>query len=103
MILNALIMSKEDIQLKTSTNRTTGEVTQRGHVRLLVTNPTNLLDVSLTPEQVAAGVPEQLKNYISKQSNFLVDYRDMAFAGDNGQHVSIKGFVFVGFPEQVNK
>lgn len=100
MKLNAIIMSQQDIQLKISVNRQTGESTQRGHFKLLVTNPTNLLDISLTPEQVKDGVPTQLQACIGKQMDFLVDYRDMAFAGDNGQHIALKNFVFVGFPEK---
>lgn len=99
MKLNALLMSTEDIQLKTVIDRSTGEQRQRGIVRLLVTNPTNLLDVTISPDQVSAGVHQELAKRIGKQSDFLVDYRDLSFANDEGKYVAIKGFIFVGFPQ----
>jgi len=99
MELNGIILSSDDIELKTRVNRQTGEETQTGKFRFLVSHPSDLIDVSLSADQVKDGVAKALSALVGKQTKLHIAYRDMGFAGENGQHVSIKGFTLHQIPE----
>lgn len=99
MEIKGTLLSADDIELKTSVNRQTGEEVQRGKFRFLVSHPTALLDVTVQPEQVKSGVLDLIRGVVGKPCTMHIDYRNMSFGNDQGQHVSINQHVFVGFPE----
>lgn len=98
MIIQAQILSDTDITTKTRTNPNTGEMTKTGTLRLLTFEPTEIIDVRLTADQINAGVLDDLKKAIGKPRDFKVAYRNFSFADDNGKHVAMSGFHLVESP-----
>ncbi|OOF11108.1 hypothetical protein BZG82_05700 [Salinivibrio sp. PR5] len=100
MIISGQILSETDLQIKTRTNPHTGEVTKTGSMRLLTFEPTEIIDVRISTDQMNAGAIDALKKFIGKQLDFKIAYRNFSFADDNGKHVAMSGFNLVELPKQ---
>lgn len=99
MRTEGLILDESDIRQESRTNRE-GGVQVFGKVNLITTNPTNTIEVRVSPELwdggKAGGV---LKQLVGKRMMFDVEYKKFSFADDGGKHVSMDGFHLFALPE----
>ena len=100
MKIIAQILSNTDITTTTK-DRDNRKVTT-GLVKLLCTDPSQIIDVAITEEQVTAGYHAQLKTIVGKgPTEFMVEYRNGSFGDDNGRHRQFNGFRLVDLPASV--
>lgn len=93
------VMNQNDFEFKENKNRDTGEITQTCSFRVLVQDPLNIIQVHLTDDQIKQGIVGRLLERAGQVQDVYVDYREMKFANNEGKHVSMTRFVFIGFPE----
>lgn len=94
MIVQGLIMSFTDITSKT--NRDT--MIQTGSINLLVTEPTQVIQVSVSQDLVASGALNDLKGLVGKQTNFTLEFRNSSWGDDSGKHRQYSGFSLISVP-----
>ncbi|MGU5737272.1 hypothetical protein [Aeromonas caviae] len=100
MKIIAQILSATDIT--TATKDRDGRKVTTGQVKLLCTDPSQIIDVAITEEQVAAGYHASLKTIVGKgPTEFMVEYRSGSFGDDNNRHRSYNGFRLVDLPASV--
>lgn len=100
MKIIAQILSGTDIT--TATKDRDGHKVTTGTVKLLTTDPSQIIDVAITEEQVTAGYHAMLKTIAGKGSTeFMVEYRNGSFGDDNGRHRQFNGFRLVDLPASV--
>lgn len=99
MKLEGLILDESDITQQTKTNRNSGESQLVGSINLITTAPTDTIKVSIPAELWDNGkAGEVLKRFVGNRTIFNIEYRDMAFGNEKGQHVSINGFQLHSLP-----
>ena len=96
----AQILPATDIT--TATKDRDGRKVTTGQVKLLCTDPSQIIDVAITEEQVMAGYHSSLKTIVGKgPTEFMVVYRSGSFGDDNTRHRSYNGFRLVDLPASV--
>lgn len=101
MKIIAQILSATDII--TATKQRDGRMVVTGTVKLLTTDPSQIIDVAITEEQVTAGYHSMLKTIAGKgPTEFMVEYRNGSFGDDNGRHRQFNGFRLVDLPATVH-
>lgn len=101
MKIIAQILSGTDIT--TATKDRDGRKVTTGTVKLLTTDPSQIIDVAITEEQVTAGYHAMLKTIAGKgPTEFMVEYRNGSFGDDNGRHRQFNGFRLVDLPASVH-
>lgn len=98
MRVQAMILSLADIT--TQTRLTDGVSKVTGKINLLVTEPTDTIEVGLSEDQIKAGFHEQLKQLVGfKPFDVLIEYRNSSWGdGNTGQHRTYTGFRLVDLP-----
>jgi len=98
MRVQAMILSPSDIT--TQTRVTDGVSKMTGKINLLVTEPTDTIEVSLSEDQIKAGFHERLKELVGfKPFDVLIEYRNSSWGdGNTGQHRTYTGFRLVDLP-----
>ncbi|WMN90226.1 chemotaxis protein [Vibrio parahaemolyticus] len=99
MRMEGLILDESDITQETKVDRN-GEQKTNGKLRLITTNPTDTIEVRVSPELWDNGkAGELLKRMIGKRSMFDVEHKKFSFANDDGKHVAIEGFHLYALPQ----
>lgn len=99
MRMEGLILDASDIVQETKT-APNGEQKQNGKLRLITTNPTDTIEVRVSPELWENGkAGELLKRCVGNRMMFDVEHKKFSFANDEGKHVSIDGFHLYALPQ----
>lgn len=99
MKLEGLILDDSDIIQETKPARGTGEAVLVGKLKLITTNPTNTIEVKISPELWDSGKGgEVLKSCVGKRMQFNVEYKEFSFGNDEGKHVALNGFHLFDLP-----
>lgn len=98
MIVKGMILSKTDVQPVSKVNPKTGETKKVATLKLLVTEPTQVIDVGLNENIVAADGVNQLRALSGEYYDFNIEFKEMSFGNDAGKHVQINGFHLVTLP-----
>ncbi|OLF46196.1 chemotaxis protein [Vibrio parahaemolyticus] len=99
MRMEGLILDVSDIVQETKTDRN-GEQKQNGKLRLITTNPTDTIEVRVSPELWDNGkAGELLKRCVGNRMMFDVEHKKFSFGNDEGKHVSIDGFHLYALPQ----
>lgn len=94
MKIIAQILSATDIT--TATKDRDGRKVTTGQVKLLCTDPSQIIDVAITEEQVAAGYHSSLKTIVGKgPTEFMVEYRSGSFGDATTVTAPTTGFRLV--------
>ncbi|EHZ2592422.1 chemotaxis protein [Vibrio parahaemolyticus] len=97
--MEGLILDASDIVQETKT-APNGEQKQNGKLRLITTNPTDTIEVRVSPELWENGkAGELLKRCVGNRMMFDVEHKKFSFANDEGKHVSIDGFHLYALPQ----
>ncbi|ELB2078491.1 chemotaxis protein [Vibrio parahaemolyticus] len=100
MKMEGLILDVSDIVQETKADRNTGEQKLNGKLRLITTNPTDTIEVRVSPELWDGGkAGEVLKQCVGSRMMFDVEYKKFSFGDDSGKHVSIEGFHLYSVPQ----
>lgn len=103
MRMEGLILDESDITQETKVDRN-GEQKTNGKLRLITTNPTDTIEVRVSPELWDNGkAGELLKRTIGKRIMFDVEHKKFSFANDDGKHVAIEGFHLYALPQAGEK
>ncbi|MCL9783235.1 chemotaxis protein [Vibrio sp. S4M6] len=99
MKIEGLILDESDIIQESKVNRSTGETQLTGKLNLITTNPTDTIEVKISPDLWAKGeAGPLLKGLVGKRHQFDVEYREFSFGNDEGKHVSLNGFHLFSLP-----
>ncbi|EKO3832916.1 chemotaxis protein [Vibrio harveyi] len=99
MRMEGLILDASDIVQETKKDYTSGHEIRLGKLRLITTNPTDTIEVRVSPEFWQDGKGgEHLKGVVGKRIMFDVEHKKFSFANDEGKHVSIEGFHLYAMP-----
>lgn len=99
MRMEGLILDASDIVQETKIDRN-GEQKQNGKLRLITTNPTDTIEVRISPELWENGkAGELLKRCVGNRMMFDVEHKKFSFGNDEGKHVSIDGFHLYALPQ----
>ncbi|EJL6744747.1 TPA: chemotaxis protein [Vibrio parahaemolyticus] len=102
--MEGLILDESDITQETKLDRNSGEQKTNGKLRLITTNPTDTIEVRVSPELWDNGkAGELLKRTIGKRIMFDVEHKKFSFANDDGKHVAIEGFHLYALPQAGDK
>ncbi|EHR6175844.1 chemotaxis protein [Vibrio parahaemolyticus] len=97
--MEGLILDASDIVQETKIDRN-GEQKQNGKLRLITTNPTDTIEVRISPELWENGkAGELLKRCVGNRMMFDVEHKKFSFGNDEGKHVSIDGFHLYALPQ----
>ncbi|WP_080256043.1 chemotaxis protein [Vibrio parahaemolyticus] len=97
--MEGLILDASDIVQETKIDRN-GEQKQNGKLRLITTNPTDTIEVRVSPELWENGkASELLKRCVGNRMMFDVEHKKFSFGNDEGKHVSIDGFHLYALPQ----
>ncbi|TOG17145.1 chemotaxis protein [Vibrio parahaemolyticus] len=97
--MEGLILDASDIVQETKIDRN-GEQKQNGKLRLITTNPTDTIEVRVSPELWENGkAGELLKRCVGNRMMFDVEHKKFGFGNDEGKHVSIDGFHLYALPQ----
>ncbi|MGP9145692.1 chemotaxis protein [Vibrio parahaemolyticus] len=100
MKMEGLILDVSDIVQETKVDRNTGDQKLNGKLRLITTNPTDTIEVRVSPELWDGGkAGEALKQCVGSRMMFDVEYKKFSFGDDSGKHVSIEGFHLYSVPQ----
>ncbi|WP_087021003.1 hypothetical protein [Thaumasiovibrio subtropicus] len=103
MQIKGIILDDEDIEMRSSTNPQTGEVSNKGSFKLQVMKPSQILTVNVTTQQVKSGFLDELKKAVGLPLEYFIEFTESKFAGDKGQHVSFTGMRLFKLPEMKAK
>lgn len=99
MRTEALILDESDIRQESRISRE-GDVQVFGKVNLITTNPTNTIEMRVSPELWDGGkTGGVLKQLVGKRMMFDIEYKKFSFADNEGKHVSMDGFHLYAVPE----
>ncbi|MCE2597235.1 hypothetical protein K6Y31_20895 [Motilimonas cestriensis] len=98
MIVKGMILSKSDVQPVSKVNPKSGEAKKVGTLKLLVTEPTQVIDVGINENIIAADGINQLRALSGDYHEFTIEFKEMSFGNDAGKHVQINGFHLVNLP-----
>lgn len=99
MRTEALILDESDIRQESRIGRD-NEVQVFGKVNLITTNPTNTIEMRVSPELWEQGkTGGVLKQLVGKRMMFDIEYKKFSFADNEGKHVSMDGFHLYAVPE----
>ena len=100
MKLEGLILDESDIIQDTKINRSTGETETMGKINLITTNPTDKIQVTVSPELWANGkAGEILKRLVGNRHQYSIQYKEMSFGDKDGKHVALNGFHLFELPQ----
>ena len=100
MIVKGMIADIDDIAVDTRVYD--GQAVKTGIFKLMTKKPTAVIDVKLSPDQLEAGVVEQLKKLEGKSLDWQLDFRAGAFGDGKNQHRQFHGFRLFQLPEGSN-
>ncbi len=99
MKITGRIEDLSDIKIKDKPDRNTGEVTKVATIRFLTTKPSQLIDVQISADLMGDGKTlAYLKQSIEKKIDLSLEFKEMAFAGEDNKFVGIKGFYLYESP-----
>lgn len=99
MKTEGLILDPSDIRQETRISRD-GEHQTFGKLNLITTNPTNTIEVRISPELWQDGkAGEVLKTLVGNRTSFDIEYKKFSFADNDGKHVSMDGFHLYALPQ----
>lgn len=86
MIVKGRIEDLEDIQQRTQTSFQTGEQVVSGEFKLLVSKPTQVIDVRMSAELwKEANHGKSLEQFVGKDIDFMIETRSYSFTTQDGQ------------------
>ncbi|WP_368165812.1 hypothetical protein [Aeromonas sp. R9-1] len=102
MKVQAMILSDADITTKTAERDGKSVIT--GKINLLVTEPTQTIEVGLSEEQIKAGFHTDLKKLVGfKPFECCIEYRNSTWGDEGGKHRSYNGFRLADLPAACTK
>lgn len=97
MKVQAMILGHADITTKTTNKDGLDVVT--GSVKLLVSDPSQIIDVSITEDQIKAGDHTKLKELVGRGFHeYAIEWRDSSWGDNSGRHRTYSGFRLVSLP-----
>ncbi|OXX34127.1 chemotaxis protein [Vibrio sp. V09_P4A23P171] len=103
MKIEGLILDSSDIIQETKNGRG-GELLLIGKINLITTNPTDAIEVKVSPELWKGGeAGKLLTQCVGKRMTFEIQYKEFSFGNDEGKHVALNGFHLFALPELGNK
>lgn len=103
MRLEGLILDASDIIQETKKIFGTDQTQLIGKLKLITTNPTDTIEVKISPELWANGEGGKLlKNCVGERMQFNVEFKEFSFADNDGKHVAMKAFHLFDLPTPRN-